>query len=213
MARQGMDITNQRFGKLTAIKISRSNNGKWWLLKCDCGKYVERKATSLRWCAKKYSGEFVSCGCAHNFFKHGLCRTRIYRIYAGIKKRCFSKSCESYHNYGGRGITLCKEWNDDFVKFYKWALSHGYKKDLTIERKDVNGNYCPDNCSWIPKSKQSMNTRISRLLTYKGKTQTLSEWSRDMNIRRSTIFIRLKKGWPVDKALSIPAVVGRNIAP
>lgn len=95
-------------------------------------------------------------------YKHGLTGTRLYNIYHGMKERCLNPKCHSYTDYGGRGITICKEWLEDVQKFVNWALTHGYADNLTIERKDVNGNYEPDNCTWITNAEQQKNKRNTK---------------------------------------------------
>ena len=92
---------------------------------------------------------------------HGESRTRLYNIWKGIKDRCNNSNCKAFNDYGGRGIEVCSEWLVSFVAFRGWALSNGYKEDLTIERKDVNGNYDPSNCEWIPSIEQPKNRRNS----------------------------------------------------
>jgi hypothetical protein len=105
--------------------------------------------------------------------------------------------------YGGRGIRVCDEWQD-FTAFRDWALANGYRDDLTIERRDFNGNYSPENCTWVPLSEQSKNRRSLRLITFKGETQYESEWCRRLGVAPCTIARRLKAGWPLELALTVP---------
>lgn len=145
----------------------------------------------------------------HPLYKHGLYRSRLYGIWSNMKTRCFTETCRPYPDYGGRGITVCDEWKNDFMSFYNWAMSHGYSDDLSIDRIDNNGNYSPDNCRWTNKTVQSKNRRSCRLITYKGETKCLADWGRDLGIDRRTLSIRLfKNKWPVEKAFTTP-VKGR----
>ena len=106
--------------------------------------------------------------------KHGGAYERLNAIWRGMKYRCDNPNFGGYKNYGGRGITYCSEWKD-YVNFRKWALENGYTDNLTLERKNVNGNYEPSNCTWIELSRQTSNTRKTVLITYRGKTQTMKE--------------------------------------
>ena len=146
----------------------------------------------------------------HNFYKHGLCGHPLHNIWRGMKKRCYQINSKTYKDYGARGISICKEWLDDFVVFYNWSLENGYKQGLSIERNNHNGNYEPNNCRWIPRLKQNSNTRSSHFITFNNKTMTLLEWSRETNIGHATIINRLKSGWPIEKVLTEKPQVGRN---
>ena len=99
---------------------------------------------------------------------------------------------------------MCDEWKDNFQAFYDWSISNGYTEGLTIERKDVNGNYCPENCCWIPKSEQPKNRRNSHFITYKGETKSASEWSHITGIRQDTLTTRKRNGWSDEECIEIP---------
>ena len=133
--------------------------------------------------------------------RHGLRRTRLYRIWANIKTRCFNKNDPHYERWGGRGITMCPDWKDSFMNFYEWAMEHGYQNDLEIDRIDNDHGYWPENCRWITHAEQARNKRTSILLTYNGKTQTAAEWRRELGIGKNTITIRYHKGWSVEECL------------
>jgi hypothetical protein len=117
-----------------------------------------------------------------------------------MKQRCFDSNCDDFKLYGGRGISVCQEWLD-YKLFYKWAMSHGYMKKLTIERKNNNGNYNSNNCKWIPAKQQARNRRNNHFITYLGKRKTLAEWSEILNIESSLLRYRLKH-WSIKEAFN-----------
>lgn len=163
---------------------------------CDCGNIV-----IARWSAL-INGTTKSCSCLRNenakisqkktFTTHGLTKHPLHRRWDNIKTRCYNEKSKSYKDYGGRGITICSEWLNDFMAFYNWALSNGWKRGLTIERKNNDGNYEPSNCIWIAKSEQSRNRRSNRWLEYDGKRMLLCDWALYLNVRYSNIWNMLK---------------------
>ena len=201
------DLTNQRFGKL--IVIERVENNKkgnaQWLCKCDCGNKKIVTGINLR---RKH---VQSCGCLRLekisgsnccLYKHGKTNSRLYTTWHNMKERCLNKKNSRYKYYGARGIKICDEWKNDFMNFYNWAISNGYKDNLTIDRINVNGNYEPLNCRWITIKQQCNNRRNNHLITYNGKTQTMMEWAEFYNINYDILRFRLKKGWSIEKALT-----------
>lgn len=133
--------------------------------------------------------------------KHGLRHHPLYSHWVNMKTRCLNKNNVKYKNYGGRGITICEEWFD-FKKFYDWAMSNGYKQGLSIERINVNGNYCPENCTWITMIEQASNKTTNTYIEYNGIRDTVSGWTRRMGYGKETIRERLKKGWTVERAIN-----------
>ena len=136
---------------------------------------------------------------------------RLHGIYHGIKKRCYNQNSPRYKDYGGRGINMCAEWVDPecgFDAFVEWALSHGYNDELTIERIDVNGNYAPDNCSWITMQEQRNNQRGTLWVDYKGEKVRLKEICDKIGVvSYDTAHDRIyHRGWDVERALTEPSV-------
>lgn len=140
---------------------------------------------------------------------HGLSRdangnkTRLFRIWSGIKTRCFNSKVKEYPRYGGRGITLCSEWLD-FSNFHTWAIINEYNENLSIDRKDNNGNYEPGNCFWVTRLEQNNNRRSNIYHTINGVTKTQSQWAKEYCISQQTLFGRLKLNWPIELALKTP---------
>ncbi len=133
---------------------------------------------------------------------HGLSKTRVYSIWCDMKKRCYNPKNKRYECYGGRGIRVCDEWLHDFVRFYEWSMANGYEETLSIDRKDVNGNYEPGNCRWVTMKEQERNRRDNVFITYKGETKTMAEWSEITGICYPTLKWRYHKGLPLDKVFS-----------
>lgn len=94
-----------------------------------------------------------------------------------MKDRCYNKNCKQYNDYGGRGIKVCEEWKDDFMSFYNWAIDNGFSEELSIDRIDVDGNYCPDNCRWVTMKVQANNKRNNRKMKIKSRSLTIAQWS------------------------------------
>lgn len=143
--------TFERWTVIAPSDERTKSRGKKWVCRCSCGKEKVVSAFSLR------QGQSTSCGCKglekSNIGKrtttHGKSNTKLYRAWKNMKGRCFRPSATHYHRYGGRGITVCDRWKDSFENFRDWALASGYKEDLTLDRKDEDGDYTPSNCQWI----------------------------------------------------------------
>lgn len=191
------DIIGKRFGRLLVVEMvdERSKCGEIkYLCKCDCGNEKIIVGTSMR------NGSTRSCGCliseetARRAKIHGQSNTRLYKIWSGMIERCINPNRNEYMYYGGRGINVCNEWLNDFKSFYEWAMSHGYSDDLSIDRIDVNGNYCPENCRWATPKEQSDNTRKTVHITVNGVTKNATDWAKTIGVGRSTISRHVKKG-------------------
>lgn len=201
-------MIGKKFNKLLVLK--RVDNDKYgntmWLCKCECGNVKEILGAHLR------SGHTKSCGCLQKEnckkiihpSKHNMSKTRIYKIWNGMKNRTNKNSTLKntlFKNYSGRGISLCNEWND-FNQFYKWAMNNGYKDNLTIDRIDINGNYEPSNCRWITMKKQNNNRRNNIMITYNNETHTLTEWNEILGFSKGLLKNRLNRGWSVQRAFT-----------
>lgn len=197
--KRAYDYIGVRFGMLTALSVDVDVIKRAIALcKCDCGKSKHIPLRNLIYKDTK------SCGCMRSsrFLTHGLRRTRLYGIWAGIINRCDNQRRQNYYLYGGRGIKVCDEWRS-FEVFYKWAVSNGYNDSLSIDRKDTNGNYCPENCRWADDETQRNNKRSNVKITYNGKTLSLAQWSRETGIKYGTLWERHKiLKWTPEKTLT-----------
>lgn len=181
------DLIGQRFGRLTVVSLVEAKSSASvpteWICRCDCGNTTKVRGSNL------LSGGTKSCGClqkeiARNaLFKHGDKNSRLYTIWCHMRHRCECVWEEGYPNYGGRGISVCSEWRNSYEAFKTWAHQSGYSDKLTIERIDVNGNYCPANCRWATPKEQNLNKRNTIRIEYKGETKTQTEWAEFFNCR------------------------------
>lgn len=200
---RAIDISGKRFGRILVLKYVGKSK---WLCRCDCGneKIIRRDAL--------IQGRTKSCGCfqkeiaakqvRQRSLKHGDFGTKLYGIWAGMKRRCYNPRTKYYKDYGGRGITVCDEWKNDYSKFKEWALANGYQEGLSIERVDVNKGYSPDNCKFITINEQNSNKRISIRLQYQGKEYSIKELSKLTGIKERTIRDRYERGLPIEEILN-----------
>lgn len=206
----GIDLVGQRHERL--LVIHKSDNGRTrWVCKCDCGNEVEL--------TPYYFFQYKSCGCLEKENKqnltqytktHGMTKSILYHKYCDIKERCFNHNYRYYHRYGGRGITICDEWmgKHGFENFMKWAYDNGYddnKKtyEQTLDRIDVDGNYCPSNCRWVDQMTQSNNRSTNVFIEDAGEKLTLSQFARKHGINKGWfVRRRFKKGYSASEILS-----------
>jgi hypothetical protein len=201
MGRRKIDLMGKRFGRLLVIRENPERAEKsravQWQVKCDCG--MEKLVTG----AALVSGRTVSCGClqkelaASALLKHGEGghnQTRLYRIWAGMKNRCYFQGNKHYKSYGGRGIMVCSQWKDSFEAFRDWANLNGYRDDLSIDRKNPDGNYEPSNCQWVTDDDQRWNKRNTRKIQYHGKEYTVKEFSERFRIPHTVLYNQKNMG-------------------
>lgn len=207
------DLTGKKFGNLTVVKkVERKNRSNQWLCKCDCGKEVVCYQYNLE------RGTSTSCGCLRSYYAkktrscHGESTSKFYKKWSSIKTRCYNKNTPCYKNYGGRGIKMCDEWLD-FWNFREWAYKNGYSEGLTLERIDVNGNYEPSNCKWIPMEEQAINKRNNSFIEYGGKKQTISQWSKELGVGKEVLSYRYRAGWTPEECLFGKKTAGKHQLP
>lgn len=195
-----LNLEGRRFGKLTVLEQAEHRGGRVaWRCICDCGEEKDILSTSLT------SGKTISCGCFRRATTRATGKTnrkppyikRLRSIYSAIQGRCYDKGNCGYKNYGGRGISVCEEWNGEHGEsvFIVWALENGYEDSLTIDRKDNDKGYSPSNCKWSTMKEQQNNRRNNRIVTYGGKEYTVSQLSEKINIEYGTLLNRIDSNW------------------
>ena len=194
-----IDLVGQTFGKLVVLRQDgMAGTNKAWLCRCECGTETRVAGNNLR------AGNTVSCGCyrAQKEVTHSMSKTRVYSIWRNMINRCTLESSTRYANYGGRGIFVCERWLESFEAFYA-DMGEPPSEHHTIERLDSNGPYTLSNCTWAVQEVQQNNRTNNRLIECNGRRQTLSQWSKERNLHRSTISTRLALGWPTAQALGL----------
>lgn len=190
---KALDITNERFGKLTAYGWGIVMGQRRWLCGCDCGGYCIAKAGELR------AGMYRSCGCekravlGRSTTKHGGAGTKIHGIWKAMKQRCENPKNPRWHSYGGRGIAVCERWQ----KFENFLADMGERPEgKTLDRRDNDKGYSPDNCRWATREEQNSNLSSNRWIEWNGIRDTLSGWARRCQCDPSTVSERLAKHGP-----------------
>ena len=199
-----LDLTGLKFGKLTAVSLANAKKPVKWLWLCECGNTRIAQAGNVK------SGNTQSCGCWNNMmrgrtkrvdgevvFTHQMSRTREYKVWSSMKDRCCNSANKSFHNYGGRGITVCERWLSGFDAFFADMGPRPSARHSIDRWPDVNGNYEPGNCRWATSHEQMNNLRQNKNVTFKGRTESLSTWSRETGIPRSTLASRASRGVPL----------------
>ena len=201
----------ERYGRLTIIREvepagSSHKRVRRFLCRCDCGNEIICRLPNLK------SGTTKSCGCYRKFVSsnrrdcHHLKNTRIYRIWCGMKRRCYNKHNEHFDRYGGRGIIVCDEWKTDFMNFYDWAMSNGYDDKLSIDRINNEGNYEPSNCRWANQKQQIVNSTAAIKCSLGGNIVSLSDIADILGVsfkRIRRIVYMLNNGYDMNEILSL----------
>jgi hypothetical protein len=206
-----LELTGQKFGRLTVVEFAYSNRDSrsYWKCKCDCGIKKNIRGKDLK------NNKIISCGCYKRentskiMSRHKLCGTPFYHVWRAMKSRCEYSKNISYYNYGKRGIKVCDRWKE-FKNFYDDMflsyLEHKKVNNYTsLERKNNNGNYELSNCIWADRKIQNNNSSQNHLITYNGKTLNLSQWAEKIGISNIVLTSRLNKHkWSIERALTTP---------
>lgn len=200
------DLSGMRFGEWSVISFVRFDKSRISMWKCRCACGVERivNGRNLK------NGSSKSCGClqrkivSKTSYKHGQSRSLLYQVWGNMIQRCTNENTPGYKDYGGKGVSVCAEWLKDSNSFLKWARMNGYEKGLTLDRKNNDGDYEPSNCRWVTQKEQSYNKSNNRILTFRGKSKTLTEWCSELGLKPTTVSARLKRGRTVEESLTLP---------
>ena len=203
---RAIDVTEgYKFGRWTILStefVRVPTGGAWFPARCSCG--------TVRAILFKGGFQSQSCGCLQKEVAsanrtHGESRTRLYKIWTGMKQRCQNPKKGEYYNYGGRGIFVVPEW-EDYIVFRDWALANGYTAELQIDRMENDGPYSPDNCQWVTGEHNLRNTRRNVMLTAFGETKCLIDWAEDSRcvLEPKSFMTRIRLGWDTEDALVTP---------
>lgn len=203
-----IDIAGQRFGKLVVVSrvIDNTKSGTIWVCLCDCGQEKIVAARHLK------SGDTVSCGCfsaeatGKRSKTHGMSKSRSYSIWSGMKQRCENPRSPEFYLYGERGVSVCAEWKESFEAFLADMGEAPVGK--TLDRRDVDLGYSPENCRWATIEEQNNNTRKNRFITVGEETLSYTQWSKRLGGNPNLVYLRIRSGWDPVKAATV-AVNGR----
>lgn len=201
------DLTGLRFGHLTVLahEGKTKHGNAQWLCLCDCGEKAVVAGGHLT------SGHTVSCGCRKRSVRptmtHGESKSRLYNVWILMRRRCKLPNDKNYSRYGGRGIKVCPEWDGDYEAFRDWALANGYDEnapygECTLDRKNNDKGYSPDNCRWVNETVQANNRSSNRIIEYAGEKMTLAQFARETGIPAGNIGRRLNCGEQIEEILS-----------
>lgn len=216
--KRGYDLAGRRFGMLEVMTRSqeKSRHGVLWLCVCDCGRHVALHTHQLIGGAGR---GYKSCGCAWRLhlasgrahLRHGHAggpQSPEYRAWCAMRKRCENPRDGSFMRYGGRGINVCERWRESFEAFFD-DMGPRPSAGHSIDRIDNNGPYAPGNCRWATRSQQMRNRNRFRskprhLVTFRGRTMGIVEWSGEFGWSRHIIESRLRNGWTVERTMTQP---------
>ena len=205
MGRKRIDLTGENINGIQVVEVrGKAKSGDiLWDCVCKCGKDFYSTGSAIK------SGRTKSCGCFQiqqvkkSNSTHEGSKTPLYKVWRTMKTRCENPNSEKFTRYGGRGIKVCSEWQD-FTVFRDWAIENGYSDELSIDRRDNDGDYKPSNCRWVTMKVQARNTSSNRWIELHGVKKTLAEWSELTGLKRKTISGRLDRGWSDEDALTTP---------
>lgn len=204
------NLTGQFFGRLEVKERAEANtrSGKaQWICLCKCGRTCVVIGDNLR------TGHTISCGCfrdeAHK--SHGKARTRVYHIWQGMKHRCQNPNFKHFRNYGGKGVKVCERWMS-FESFYA-DMGEPPTNKHTIERRNSNGDYEPENCVWATRKEQARNLSFNRIITFAGRSVPMFQWAEEFGLNPATLRYRFNNGWTVEEAITTPVLRRRSVLP
>lgn len=196
-----LNLTGQRFGNLTVIEVhgQDAHRAYRWKCQCDCGNETVVRGSQLK------SGVTRSCGCGIRKASsrprtHGQTHTPLYARWRAMIERTRNPNSTEFHNYGGRGIRVCERWQS-FENFAA-DMAATFNEALTLDRRDVNGNYSPENCYWATAKQQTRNKRNNHVVEWRGRQMVVTDWAELLGLKPNTVIYRLRRGWPVERALS-----------
>ena len=208
-----VDMTGKRYGRLEVLKRGENVGDRvGWICRCDCGTVKTISGDMLR------KGLVISCGCyrkeisTQRATKHSQCGSRLYMTYHNMKKRCYNPNSDHYKWYGAENKHICDEWMGEkgFENFSDWALKNGYSEELTIDRKDNNKGYSPDNCRWVTPKQNCRNKRNNHYVVISGEKKTLAEWCECFGVDERLVRSRISCGWDEKRALTTPKLRERR---
>ncbi|ABK45150.1 conserved hypothetical protein [Magnetococcus marinus MC-1] len=193
-----------------------SKPGRHWECRCECGFESIQSTSKLNEAVKK--GKNIGCKCAREASiakahaeymqkvkdRGGPLPRQLKDMYDNMQKRCYRPETNRYERYGGRGIKMCDKWRTNRRAFYAWAIEQGWEQGLSIDRIDVDGNYTPENCRFIPIERQTSNTSRNRFLEWNGKSQIVSDWARELGVRPQALQHRVGRGWDLHRMFTQP---------